>query len=130
MEDENGNRLVSLPPVNFYVVKVDLHASDRAAYDVAMNHSKRRFQEYIDNNRSGSLPPNVLQLLTRLRQLALYSALVPEGYIEDLQKEEQKHVEVEQLTEETKRALVWKLKAAIDDAEECPVGVAAYPSAS
>ena len=63
----------------------------------------------------------MLQLLTRLRQLALLSTLVPPNYIDDLQKDEQRHAAIDTLTEEAKRALIFKLKAAIDDAEECPI---------
>lgn len=55
MEDETGNRLVPLPPVNFYVVKVDLFEDDRKAYDVAMEASKRKFEAYMDNDRAGAV---------------------------------------------------------------------------
>lgn len=153
MEDENGNRLVPLPPVNFYVVKVDLLEEDRRGYDIAMEASKREFQEYLRSRESGEVsslcstgcvgslprltlnhppwdvllqdvaPPNVLQMLTRLRQLALLSTLVPPNFIEDLHAEGQKRAEVADLTPENKKALIFKLKAAVDDAEECPVRV-------
>jgi len=55
MEDDNGKRLVPLPPVNFYVVKVDLYEPDRTAYDLAMAASKRRFEEYVNNERNGGV---------------------------------------------------------------------------
>ena len=141
MENKAGVRLVSLPPVHYYVVRVDLSMEDREAYDLAMNASRRRFEEYVQNDRSGSvglyalptekgftdsriiekLPPNVLQLLTRLRQLALLSTLVPPNYIDDIQKDEQRHASTENLSDEVRRRLLFKLKAAVDDAEECPI---------
>lgn len=55
MQDDQGNRLVPLPPVNFYSIKVDLHAEDRNAYDLAMAASKRKFEEFLANERTGNV---------------------------------------------------------------------------
>lgn len=87
------------------------------------------------------MPPNVLQLLTRLRQIACLSTLVPPDYIEvrattlvmkygravkrvllqTLQQEEERHAPLANISNEARKALIFKLKAAIDDATECPV---------
>lgn len=55
MQDDDGNRLVVLPPVNFYSIKVDLHEDDRKAYDLAMAASKRKFEEFMRNERTGNV---------------------------------------------------------------------------
>jgi len=55
MQDDEGNRLVALPPVNFYSIKIDLHEEDRKAYDLAMAASKRKFEEFMANERTGAV---------------------------------------------------------------------------
>lgn len=55
MQDDEGNRLVALPPVNFYSIKVDLHEEDRKAYDLAMAASKRKFEAFMANERTGNV---------------------------------------------------------------------------
>jgi SWI/SNF-related matrix-associated actin-dependent regulator of chromatin subfamily A3 len=55
MQDDDGNRLVPLPPVNFYSIRVDLHENDRKAYDLAMAASKRKFEEFLANDRTGAV---------------------------------------------------------------------------
>lgn len=44
-----------------------------------------------------------------------------ESFLQNLQREEQRHAPIVNLTDEAKRALILKLKASIDDATECPV---------
>lgn len=71
MEDDQGRRLVPLPPVNFYMLKVDLHKEDREAYDMAMNASRQRFEEFIENERTGSVSARLPSL--RSLRLQMYS---------------------------------------------------------
>lgn len=69
MQDEHGNRLVPLPPVNFYSVKVDLYDEDRKVYDMAMAASKRKFEEFLANDRTGAVSSIQRASFDRLERL-------------------------------------------------------------
>ena len=60
-------------------------------------------------------------MLTRLRQLSLFTGLVPSNYLRTLQKEQNLAVAISSVSDEDRVDLLWKLKAAVDDNEECPV---------
>lgn len=68
-------------------------------------------------------------MLTRLRQLSLYTGLVPSNYLRTLQKERNLAVAISSVSDEDRVDLLWKLKAAVDDNEECPVSFRNHPLA-
>lgn len=53
-KDKEGNKLVALPPIEYYQCPVKLDPKTRDIYDVVMKESVRRFKESID---SGEVRP-------------------------------------------------------------------------
>lgn len=126
MKDENGRPLVALPKIEFFVTKVELDAEDRATYDNVRDETGRQITAYFQRGgaRAGDNAPtfaNVLSLLTRMRQLALHSDLVPTGYLDDLRTQSGGGTEpLAAVTVELMAKLQLALKTAVDDLEECP----------
>ena len=146
MEDEDGKRLVPLPPVIHYDTVVELTPEDRRIYDTAMTISRDRIVEALREGDGAPVsaigisclctvcaddvyalvhqpPSHVLAMLTRLRQLSLFTGLVPSNYLRTLQKEQNLAVAISSVSDEDRVDLLWKLKAAVDDNEECPVRI-------
>ncbi|GMK54505.1 hypothetical protein CspeluHIS016_0110910 [Cutaneotrichosporon spelunceum] len=119
--DKVGKPLVSLPPIEFYQVRVKLDEETRRIYDEVHSELRRRFEESV---RSGEGAANVLAMLTRLRQLCLSADLVPQTFLADIRNPRapgNSPVPVSSLNPEQREVLIEKLKLAIADQEECSV---------
>ncbi|KZT56200.1 hypothetical protein CALCODRAFT_497639 [Calocera cornea HHB12733] len=125
MQDEHGNPLVPLPPVEVVIVRVTLDDQTRKVYDAIEAESRRRFSEYLTGSNADPVaaPANVLSMLTRLRQLAIHPALVPPNYLEDLRAawSASPSRSAKQLDPAEKDRLQIALARAIEDSEECPI---------
>ncbi|KAG9003678.1 hypothetical protein FRB93_010899 [Tulasnella sp. JGI-2019a] len=133
MCDKHGNPLVLLPPVEVTVVRVTLNDTERKLYDDIFAESQQRFVDYVQaggaQHPAGvpvSMAANVLSMLTRLRQLALHPALVPENYLEELRTanldvDNGEHRPTHSLSAEELTTLKQQLFKAVQDAEECSV---------
>ncbi|KAG1716393.1 hypothetical protein ID866_745 [Astraeus odoratus] len=112
--------------VDITLIPVALHEEARALYDAVEAASYQRVENMM--NRTGGMntivTSNVLSMLTRLRQIALHSGLVPSNYLEQLRASD----EIEssqrnsiQITVELKGRLQSQLAKLIEDNEECPI---------
>lgn len=118
MKDKTGKPLVALPPLTYYFTPVEISPEDRAAYDEVAAESARHVAEYFDQRRevgeeaAKDLPTysNVLSLLTRMRQLALHSSLLPPDYLANLrEKPKQAGVKMTNVTDDEMKLLQRKL---------------------
>lgn len=137
MKDKTGKPLVALPPLTYYFTPVEISPEDRAAYDEVRlrlqffwqallifkipqvaAESARHVAEYFDQRRevgeeaAKDLPTysNVLSLLTRMRQLALHSSLLPPDYLANLrEKPKQAGVKMTNVTDDEMKLLQRKL---------------------
>ncbi|KAL4074195.1 SNF2 family N-terminal domain-containing protein [Scleroderma citrinum] len=126
MQDNDGNPLVPLPPVDITLVRVTLHEEARALYDAVEAVSHQRVENMM--NQAGGvgaiMASNMLSMLTRLRQIALHPDLIPSGYLEQLQVNEQLGLQTRSaitITPELKERLQAQLAKSVEDNEECPI---------
>ncbi|KAF8588628.1 hypothetical protein K439DRAFT_1651796 [Ramaria rubella] len=126
MQNNKGEHLVPLPPVEMTLIPVQLDAETRELYDEVESLSQQRFASYIERQgvSSSNMPTNVLSLLTRLRQLTLHPALVPPDYIDQLRtvsEDSNKPAPAIPITSQDRTKLSALLARAIEDREECPI---------
>ncbi|GJJ06235.1 hypothetical protein Clacol_000425 [Clathrus columnatus] len=100
MQNEKGEYLIPLPPVEMTLIPVALDEATR-------------------------MPTNVLSLLTRLRQLTLHPGLIPRNYVEQLRAMSSDvntpPLPAMPITSQDRIRLQAVLARAIEDSEECPI---------
>lgn len=123
MQDNQGNPLVPLPPVDITVVRIMLEEKTKKIYDEVERISRRRFEDALHNKSNPVIHANVLSMLTRMRQLALHPDLIPKNYLEELRCGTQGHFPetAVALGIEEKGELIQILLKALEDCEECPI---------
>ncbi|RSH83079.1 uncharacterized protein EHS24_006736 [Apiotrichum porosum] len=121
-KDKDGNKLIGLPPIEYYQCPIKLDADTRVFYNEVMAESARRFQ---DSLRSGESSVNILSMLTRMRQLCLSADMVPASYLDEIRGNavttKGPAVPINSLSDEERDKLIEKLRQAMADQEECSV---------
>ncbi|KAK2463186.1 hypothetical protein APHAL10511_004841 [Amanita phalloides] len=120
MQDSQGNPLIALPPVEMIRIPVSLKEEARQLYDEVEASARRRLRAILREGANTMAQANALSMLTRLRQLALHPSLIPQGYIEELKREDTSTCQGA-LGPEGKYRLQQLLAQAIEDCEECPI---------
>ncbi|KAI8886671.1 hypothetical protein K501DRAFT_321812 [Backusella circina FSU 941] len=75
MKDKAGNPMVPLPPKYINIEYLSFTPEEQDIYDAFYNDSKTKFSYYISAGQIGSNYANILQLLTRLRQICCHPYL-------------------------------------------------------
>ncbi|PFH50907.1 hypothetical protein AMATHDRAFT_3537 [Amanita thiersii Skay4041] len=139
MQDNHGNQLVTLPPVEMIRISVSLSDEARVGdpeiycpvlihpqqlYDEVEAISRSRFKALMAHHgrTNNTCQTNVVVMLTRLRQLALHPGLIPANYIEILKKENSGNSASPVIVNPKERLrLQGVLARTIEDCEECPI---------
>jgi DNA repair protein RAD5 len=75
MKDKQGNPMVPLPPKYINIEYLSFTPEEQDIYDAFYNDSKTKFSYYVNAGQAGSNYANILQLLTRLRQICCHPYL-------------------------------------------------------
>jgi DNA repair protein RAD5 len=75
MKDKAGNPMVPLPPKYINIEYLSFTPEEQDIYDAFYNDSKTKFSYYVNAGQAGSHYANILQLLTRLRQICCHPYL-------------------------------------------------------
>ncbi|KAI9639359.1 uncharacterized protein MKK02DRAFT_39660 [Dioszegia hungarica] len=116
-----GEKLVELPPIDFFECIIPLDEETRALYDEISDVSRSRFNNTL---RTGEGRGSVLAMITRLRQLCLSKDLVPQSFLDEMRNPtpaQGEAVSAMSIPEEQRQEIINKLKVALADAEECAI---------
>ncbi|KAM0752884.1 hypothetical protein T439DRAFT_323492 [Meredithblackwellia eburnea MCA 4105] len=83
MVDSNGQKLVTLPTINFYLHRVKLAPDAQALYDEVYAVVRDRVKSFVEKRSISQNYSDALVYLLRLRQLACDPQLCPSSFIED-----------------------------------------------
>lgn len=83
--NDDGNKILDLPPRKEVIVTLELSKEERQVYDQHFQQGQRQFQETDQNGKVDVV--NILQQILRLRQICDHSSLLESSTAEDLEEE-------------------------------------------
>jgi DNA repair protein RAD5 len=79
----NGDPILTLPPVETKIIKVDLTETEREFYNAVLARSLEIFGDFVDAGTAGRSYIQIFAMLTKLRQVCDHVALTVRRRIED-----------------------------------------------